>query len=77
MTQKLVFVNRRRGSDRRFSRDPCKELPLDLYHRKRRKNRERRNVNRTLSDDYYAYMEKIFESTQNPTSPPWRNKGSA
>lgn len=64
MTQKLVFVNRRRGFDRRKEKDPCKNLPLDLYHQKRRKSRERRDTSRTLTDDYYAYMDKIFKSVQ-------------
>lgn len=64
MTQKLVFVNRRRGIDRRTEKDPCKNLPLDLYHSKRRKARERRDTTRNLTDDYYAYMDKVFKSIQ-------------
>ncbi len=57
MAQKLVFVNRRRGIDRRFQKDLCRDLPLDLYHRKRRKSIERRDASRSLTEDYYAYME--------------------
>ena len=64
MVQKLVFVNRRRGTDRRFEKDPCKDLPVDLYHRKRRKSKDRRDATRTLIDDYYAYMQKIVKSAQ-------------
>ncbi|WP_086931027.1 hypothetical protein [Agarilytica rhodophyticola] len=64
MTQKLVFVNRRRGTDRRFDLDPCKNIAADLYHRKRRKSAERRNLTRSLIDDYYAYMQKTIEQTQ-------------
>lgn len=56
MTQNLIFVNRRKGRDRRLDSDPCKDLPLDLYHRMRRKAGERRSLRRSLSDDYYAYV---------------------
>lgn len=59
MTPNLIFVNRRKGCDRRLDCDPCKDLPLDLYHRMRRKAGERRSVKRTLSDDYYAYLNSI------------------
>jgi len=64
MTQKLVFVNRRRGVDRRFEKDPGKELPVDPHHQKRRKSTERRDTTRSLIDDYYAYMQKTIESVQ-------------
>jgi hypothetical protein len=56
MTTRLVFIDRRRGQDRRFDLDPCKNLPMDLYHRMRRKNLDRRSNDRTLSDDYYAFL---------------------
>lgn len=62
MTPNLIFVNRRKGRDRRLDRDPCKDLPLDLYHRMRRKAGERRSVRRTLSDDYYAYLDSARSS---------------
>lgn len=52
---KKVFINRRRGSDRREDMDPCKGLDVDLYHRKRRKKSDRREE-RTLDEDYYAFM---------------------
>jgi hypothetical protein len=61
---KIFFVNRRKGDDRRLDADPCSEMPLDLYHRKRRKSKDRRDTNRTLSDDYYAYMRKVMEKVQ-------------
>lgn len=51
-----IFVDRRRGSDRRLDPDPCRNLPLDIYHRKRRKSTERRHANRTLLDDYLAFL---------------------
>ncbi len=51
-----VFINRRCGADRRQESDPCAELPLDLYHRKRRKSRDRRTPGRSLEQDYYAYF---------------------
>lgn len=56
MTNSPVFINRRKGNDRRFDIDPCKNLPMDLYHRMRRKASDRRSSERTLSDDYYAYL---------------------
>ena len=56
MTQKYVFVDRRRSDDRREERDPCREIPMDLYHRKRRKAMERRDLNKSLSDDYYSFV---------------------
>lgn len=56
VNRKIVFVNRRKGLERREDADPCHNLPLDLYHRKRRKSAERRAQARSLSDDYYAYL---------------------
>lgn len=55
---KFIFVNRRKGDDRRQDADPCSHMPMDLYHRKRRKSTERRDTTRSLTDDYYAYMRK-------------------
>lgn len=56
MNPEVVFIDRRKGRDRRLDRDPCKDLPLDLYHRKRRKSKERRAVDRSIADDYFAYQ---------------------
>jgi hypothetical protein len=56
MSEHKFFINRRKGDDRRLDRDPCKNLPLDLYHRKRRKSAERRNTERTLEEDYMAFF---------------------
>jgi len=61
---KLIFVDRRKGNDRRLDADPCSNMPIDLYHRKRRKSAERRDTSRSLSDDYYAYMQKVMEQIQ-------------
>ena len=61
---KIYFLNRRKGDDRRLDSDPCSEMSMDLYHRKRRKSTERRDSNRTLSDDYYAYMRKVMADIQ-------------
>ncbi|MBB6522487.1 hypothetical protein [Pseudoteredinibacter isoporae] len=52
-----IFVDRRKGVDRRLEHDRCKDLPLDLFHRKRRKSSDRRAPGRTLSEDYFAFME--------------------
>ncbi len=58
MASDKVFINRRKGSKRRVEDDPCENLPVDLYHRKRRKHSERRDQRKTLADDYYAYVEQ-------------------
>jgi hypothetical protein len=49
-----IFINRRKGDERREDDDPCKDLDVDLYHRKRRKKIERRE-DRSLGEDYYAF----------------------
>ena len=51
---KEIFINRRKGDERREDDDPCKGLDVDLYHRKRRKKVERREE-RSLGEDYYAF----------------------
>ena len=56
MTKEKPFVDRRQSKDRRYEIDPCRDMPLDLYHRKRRKSTERR-ANRTLTEDYYAFSQ--------------------
>lgn len=62
MSKPFVFVDRRKGCDRRLDIDPCSKLSVDLFHRKRRKSTDRRDCSRSLSEDYYAYMEAIFHS---------------
>ncbi len=57
MSDHKFFIDRRKGADRRLDRDPCKDLPMDLYHRKRRKSVERRNQERSLADDYLAFLD--------------------
>ena len=64
MDTTVIFVNRRKGNDRREESDPCKDIPLDLYHRKRRKSKERRDTGKSLTDDYYSYMQKVLENIQ-------------
>ncbi len=59
MNKSFVFVNRRKGDERRLTEDPCSEMPLDLYHRKRRKSKDRRDISKSLTDDYYSYMQKV------------------
>lgn len=56
MNPEVVFIDRRKGGDRRLDRDPCKGLPMDLYHRKRRKSTDRRATGRGIADDYFAYQ---------------------
>ncbi len=64
MNPNIIFVNRRNGNDRREDADPCKDLDVDLYHRKRRKKTERRSMDRTLTEDYYAYIQAKLQKTQ-------------
>lgn len=56
------FINRRKGTDRRLDRDPCKYMPLDLYHRKRRKSKERRASDRSLDEDLEAFLTATFQA---------------
>jgi hypothetical protein len=57
------FIDRRKGTDRRLDRDPCKYMPLDLYHRKRRKSKERRASDRTLEEDLAAFLGNAANSS--------------
>jgi hypothetical protein len=66
MNNHKFFIDRRKGADRRLDRDPCKHLPLDLYHRKRRKSTERRNQGRSLADDYLAFLATTDANNQQP-----------
>lgn len=52
-------MDRRRGEDRRQEYDPCRYMPLDLYHRKRRKSTDRRSANRSLEEDYLAFLGQL------------------
>ncbi|HSC67434.1 MAG TPA: hypothetical protein VLC79_07080 [Cellvibrio sp.] len=65
MSEHKFFIDRRKGHDRRLDRDPCKHLPVDIYHRKRRKSTERRNEERSIADDYLAFLNET--DTQNKT----------
>jgi|GEM_PF-2166225 len=58
------FVNRRKGEDRRLDEDRCKDMSLDLFHRKRRKSTDRRASDRDVSDDYYAFMDPNKDPTE-------------
>ena len=63
MGNQRIFINRRkRGIERRIDVDRCKNMSLDLFHRKRRKSKERRSPNRTLEQDYVAYQKTQNES---------------
>ena len=77
MSYKFVFVDRR-SDNRRQERDPCKKMPMDLYHRKRRKSVERRDTGKTLTDDYYSFLEskedKGLELANKEKDPAKKNK---
>jgi len=56
---KKIFINRRnKDRERREEADPCKELSVDIYHRKRRKALERRKT-RSIDEDYYAFLASV------------------
>ena len=66
MTQ-CVFIDRR-SADRRTDQDPCKDMDLDLYHRKRRKKADRRAKQRSILEDYEAFHEKYNSAAPQPYS---------
>ena len=62
---KFVFVNRRRGVDRRFSELVSNDTPIKVESSaQNREFDERRDLSRSLVDDYYAYMQKTAEWMQ-------------
>jgi len=63
MSLHKIFVDRRRGEDRRLDMDPCRGMPIDIYHRKRRKSTERRHIERTLAEDYLAYLGELVNKS--------------
>ncbi len=61
MNQKFVFVDRRQN-DRRLDADPCRNLPLDLNHRKRRKSTDRRSADdRSMEEHSEAFMQSALQ----------------
>lgn len=54
--QNRIFIDRRKGKDRREDIDPCEGLDVDIYHRKRRTKPDRRAEERSLEEDYDAFM---------------------
>lgn len=64
MSDHKIFIDRRKGHDRRLDSDPCKNMPLDLYHRKRRKSAERRTEERSIADDYKAFSQGTDDAGQ-------------
>ena len=59
-----VFIERRTGQDRRQEPDTCADLPVDLYHRKRRKNRDRRTPGRDRAQDMAAFYASLLEAAE-------------
>lgn len=51
---KRIFINRRTGLDRRTGKDQRQNPRLDLKHRRRRKTDDRRDLNRTGAEHFYA-----------------------
>ena len=52
-----VFINRRKGSERRSVSEQRKNPRLDLSHRRRRTKPDRRSTERTLTEDFMAYQQ--------------------
>lgn len=63
MRSNLIFVDRRKGNDRREKEDSSGELDADLSADNRRHASDRRTSFRSLLDDYYAYMKKQLGKT--------------
>jgi hypothetical protein len=63
MENDIVFVDRRRKQDRRLDEDPCKDIPVDLYHRMRRKTTDRRKMDKSLVEDYFDFLEAHSQRT--------------
>lgn len=64
MKEHKIFIDRRRGEERRLESDPCRDLPMDIYHRKRRKSKERRDPDRTITEDYLAFWGEHISHTK-------------
>ena len=62
--QNRIFIDRRKGRDRREEVDLCEGLDVDIYHRKRRKKPDRRAEDRSLDQDYDAYMADDLEKSE-------------
>lgn len=62
---KFVFVNRRRGVDRRFNGLVSNDNAITIEDAPQQRDfEERRDLSRDLVDDYYAYMQKTAEWLQ-------------
>ncbi|MDN3639661.1 hypothetical protein QWY82_12725 [Simiduia curdlanivorans] len=60
-----LFVERRKGN-RRVEQDRCANLDLDLYHRKRRTQRDRRTAQRSKIEDITAFYEAQMAALEAP-----------
>lgn len=68
--QNRIFIDRRKGKDRREEIDLCEGLDVDIYHRKRRTKPDRRAEERSLEEDYDAFMaQERDEHPQNTKQP--------
>ena len=68
--QNRIFIDRRKGKDRREEIDLCEGLDVDIYHRKRRIKPDRRAEDRSLEEDYDAFMgEEGDEQAQDSEQP--------
>jgi hypothetical protein len=56
MNKTYFFIDRRKNEERRLDRESYRQMPMDLYHRKRRQSTERRDTTRSLEQDYYAFI---------------------
>lgn len=64
--QTPLFVERRSGRERRAEPDRCAGFDFDLYHRKRRKAKERRTPGRSLTEDIAAFYASQDQAVPEP-----------
>lgn len=58
------FINRRTGNDRREGSEKRKNPRLDLSHKRRRQFTDRRQLNRSLLEDFHATSTRINQKPQ-------------
>lgn len=74
MSSHLVFVDRRKGRDRRLEPQPQQQMhasdasPQTRSANKRHNFIERRDTSRNITDDYYAYMRAALGKVENTES---------
>ena len=68
--QNRIFIDRRKGKDRREEIDLCEGLDVDIYHRKRRLKPDRRAEDRSLEEDYDAFIGQQDDAQNDSSNQP-------